>query len=285
MGRVVYVNGHYRPWHEALVHVEDRGFQFGDGVYEVIEVRDGCMVDATRHLDRLTRSLAELAMPLPMPRGALLHVLRETMRRNRVSDGSIYCQVTRGATPRDFLFPDPATRQTLVCIARPQSRSAGDARAAAGIAVKTLPDPRWTRCDIKTVMLLPASLAKETAKAEGAREAWFVDEDGYVTEGASSNAWIIDAKGSLRTRPVDHAILRGVTRSTLFDVVARLGIDVIEKPFTVAEAKAAREAFITAATNIVTPVVAIDGCAIADGQPGPVSQQLRTVFHTVAERI
>ncbi len=284
MPRIVYVNGRYVPWADASVHAEDRGFQFGDGVYEVIEVRDRALIDATRHLERLARSLGEIQMEMPMPQAALGHVFRETVRRNRVTDGTLYLQVTRGARPRDFLFPDEATRQTVVCIARPSSRAASDARAANGIAVKTLPDPRWARCDIKTVMLLPSSLAKEAAKAEGAKEAWFVDEAGFVTEGASSNAWIVDAGGRLRTRPVDSAILRGVTRTTLLDVISRLGLEVVEAPFTVAEAKAAREAFVTAATNIVTPVVAIDGTPVADGKPGGVSRRLRAAFHAVAER-
>ena len=284
MARIVYVNGRYRRYAEAAVHAEDRGFQFGDGVYEVIEVREGALIDISRHLDRLERSLEALAMALPMPRAALGHVIRETMRRNRVADGTVYLQITRGARPRDFFFPGPDVVQTVVVIARPMARSIADKRAASGIAVKTVPDPRWVRCDIKTVMLLPASLAKEAAKAEGAREAWFLDAAGYITEGASSNAWIIDDRGRLRTRPADSAILRGVTRTTLLDVIARLGLEVVEAPFTVAEAKAAREAFVTAATNVVTPVVAIDGVAIGDGQPGPVSRQLRAAFHAVAER-
>jgi D-alanine transaminase len=284
MPRIVYVNGRYLPYAAASVHVEDRGFQFADGIYEVIEVRDAALIDATRHLDRLSRSLGELAMPMPMSRAALGQVLRECVRRNRVGDGTVYLQITRGARPRDFLFPDPSLPQTVVCIARPAPRAPGEARAMSGIAVKTVPDTRWARCDIKTVMLLPASLAKEQARAEGAREAWFVDEGGYVTEGASSNAWIVDADGRVRTRPVDQAILQGVTRTTLIEVIARLGLDLVEEPFTVSQAKAAREAFVTAATNVVTPVVAIDGVKIGDGTPGTVSRRLRSVFHEVAER-
>lgn len=284
MGRTVYVNGRYQPYADATVHAEDRGFQFGDGVYEVIEVRDGALIDPTRHVERLARSLGEIRMPMPMSSAAFGHVLRETVRRNRVHDGTIYLQVTRGAGPRDFLFPAVPYRQTVVCIARPSSRAASDARAAKGIAVKTVADPRWDRCDIKTVMLLPASLAKEDAKAEGAREAWFVDVEGFVTEGASSNAWIVDTSGQLRTRPVDAAILRGVTRTTLIDVIRKFGLDIVEQPFTVAEAKAAREAFVTAATNIVTPVIAIDGVRIGDGMPGELSKRLRAAFHGVAER-
>ncbi len=284
MPRIIYVNGRYLAYGAAMVHAEDRGFQFGDGIYEVIEVRDGALIDATRHLDRLARSLGEIAMEMPMPRVAFAHVLREVVRRNRVTDGTVYLQITRGTRPRDFLFPGPEVRQTVVVVARPASRAAADARAATGIAVKTLADPRWARCDIKTVMLLPASLAKEAARAEGAKEAWFVDEAGHVTEGASSNAWIVDAAGRLRTRPTDEAILRGVTRTTLIDVISRLGLELLEEPFTIAEAKAAREAFITAATNVVTPVIAIDGVRIGDGVPGPVSRRLRAAFHDVVER-
>lgn len=284
MSRTIYVNGRYLPYGAATVHAEDRGFQFGDGVYEVIEVREGALIDPTRHLERLQRSLGAIRMPMPMSGAALDHVLRETVRRNRVRDGTIYLQVTRGAGPRDFLFPAIPYRQTVVCIARPSPRAVADARAEAGIAVKTLRDPRWDRCDIKTVMLLPASLAKEDAKAEGAREAWFVDEAGFVTEGASSNAWIVDAAGRLRTRPVDKAILRGVTRTTLLDVIAQFQLEVIEEPFTVAEAKAAREAFVTAATNVVTPVIAVDGVRIGDGKPGELSKRLRGAFHGIAER-
>lgn len=284
MARTVYVNGRYAPYSEAVVHAEDRGFQFGDGIYEVVEVRDGALIDATLHLERLQRSLGEISMPMPMSRAALLGVMRECVRRNRVVDGTVYLQVTRGARPRDFLFPGHDVRQTLVCVARPMSRLIGDARAAQGIGVKTLPDPRWARCDIKTVMLLPASLAKEAARAEGAKEAWFVDEAGYVTEGASSNAWVVDQSGRVRTRPVDSAILRGVTRTTLFEVLKREGLEVDERPFTVAEALAAREAFITAATAIVTPVISIDGKRIGEGKPGPVATRLRQIFHVHAEK-
>ncbi len=285
MPRVVYVNGRYAPYFEACVHVEDRGFQFADAIYEVIEVRNGALVDATRHLDRLARSLGELSMPVPMSRGAILHVIRETMRRNRVTEGTVYLQVSRGARPRDFLFAGADMAQTFVCIARPASRAVSDARASSGIAVKTVPDPRWGRCDIKTVMLLPASLAKEAARKDGAKEAWFVTDDGFVTEGASSNAWIITQEMQLVTRPVDTAILRGVTRTTLIDVAAQLQLTLVERPFSVEEAKGAREAFITAATNVVTPVTSIDGVQVADGKPGPISKRLRAAFHEIAEKV
>lgn len=285
MPRIIYVNGAYLDAREAAVQVEDRGFQFGDAVYEVIEVRAGALVDETRHMVRLERSLEELHMPMPMGRPAFARVIRETIRRNRVVSGSVYLQVSRGAAPREFLFPAPHVRQTVVVIARHGDPVAQRARAAAGIKVVTLPEMRWARCDIKTVMLLPASLAKEQARRVGAREAWFVDEAGFVTEGASSNAWIVTATGALVTRPADQAILRGVTRMTLIDTAAHLGLTFEERAFTVAEAKAAREAFITSASNVVMPVVAIDGVPVGEGVPGPVARQLAASFHAHAEQV
>lgn len=283
MTRVVYINGRYLPYAQAAVHAEDRGFQFADAVYEVCEVRGARLVDETRHMQRLARSLAELRIPEPMARSAWSRVLRETVRRNRVTDGIVYLQVTRGAGPRDFLFPSSDVLPTVVCLARSVSPHRLEAAAEAGIAVKTMPDTRWARCDIKTVMLLPGALAKEVARAQGAREAWLVDADGFVTEGASSNAWIVDGRGRLITRAVDNRILRGVTRTTLIDVLQREAVELIERPFTVDEAKAAREAFITSATNIVMPVVRIDGHAIGNGAPGLLTQRLRSEFHASAE--
>lgn len=283
MTRVVYVSGRYLPWAEAAVHAEDRGFQFGDAVYEVCEVLGGRLVDETRHMARLARSLGELKMAQPMSRAALARVLRETVRRNRVRDGLVYLQVSRGVAPRDFLFPAAGTPPTVVCLARSVSRDKAAARAEKGIAVKTAPDTRWERCDIKTVMLLPASLAKEAARAAGAADAWFVDDKGYVTEGASNNVWIVDGDGRLVTRQADKRILCGVTRMTLLDLLKREGIAVIERAFTVEDAKRAREVFITSATNILTPVVSIDGSPVANGAPGSVSSRLREIFHDVAE--
>jgi D-alanine transaminase len=265
------------------VHAEDRGFQFADAVYEVCEVKEGRLVDETRHMGRLARSLGELGMPQPMSAGAWSRVLRETVRRNRVRDGLVYLQVSRGAGPRNFLFPSPGTPPTVVCLARSVPAAQQDAAAEVGIGVKTMPDPRWDRCDIKTVMLLPAALAKEAARAEGAKEAWFFDAEGYVTEGASSNAWIVDGEGRLVTRQLDNAILRGVTRTTLIDVLKRAGLELVERPFTVAEARTAREAFVTSATNIVMPVVTIDGQSVGNGAPGLLTQRLRAEFHTAAE--
>jgi D-alanine transaminase len=285
MSRIAYVNGSYRPLAEAAVHIEDRGFQFADGVYEVCEIRDGMVVDETRHLDRLWRSLGELSIAEPMGRRALKLVLREVARRNRVRDGLVYVQVTRGAARRDFVFPDPPVRPSLIVLARSTDRAKADAVAAAGIAVVTVPESRWARVDIKSVSLLPNVLAKQAAKAAGAREAWFVDGDGYVTEGGSSNAWIVTHAGELVTRSADSGILRGITRTTLIDLLARDGLAFVERPFTVAEAKAAREAFVSAATALITPVVRIDGAPVGDGRPGPVATRLRASFHTMAEKL
>jgi D-alanine transaminase len=284
VSRIAYVNGRYVPLAEAMVHVEDRGFQLADGVYEVCEVHRGALIDEARHLARLRRSLHELAIAAPMHEGALRVVLRQTVRRNRVHDGMVYLQVTRGVARRDHAFPIPAPRPTLVVMARALSGVKREADAEAGVAVVTVPETRWARVDIKTVALTPNVLAKEAAHAAGAREAWFVDRDGFVTEGASTNAWIVDADGALVTCPLDRGILSGVTRLTLIDIARREGIVVHERPFTVAEAKSAREAFITASTTLVMPVVRIDEAIIGNGRPGSISLHLRTIFHDAAAR-
>jgi D-alanine transaminase len=284
MSRIVYVNGRYLPHREATVHVEDRGFQFADGVYEVCEVRDGHLIDEKRHMARLDRSLGELGIVRPMSRPALGVVLREVARRNRVRDGVVYLQITRGVAQRNFAFPPADVAPTMVVTARSIDRAAGAERAANGVAVITLPDNRWDRVDIKTTGLLPNVLAKQKAKDAGAFEAWFVDREGFVTEGASSNAWIVTAAGVLVTRPAERGILRGVARSVVLDLAAREGLRVEERQFTVSEALAAREAFLTAATAIVMPIVRIDGQVVADGRPGPLAAKLRGVFHSQAER-
>ena len=283
MARIVYVNGRYLPYAEAGVHVEDRGFQFADSVYEVCEVKNRALIDTTRHLARLARSLSELKIAFPMAEPALRHVLGQVVRRNRVRDGIVYLQVTRGQAPRDFLFPGPDTEPTLVAVARSIDPAKVAAKARQGIAVKSVPDHRWGRCDLKTVMLLPAALAKETARTAGAQEAWFVDEGGFVTEGASSNAWIVRPDGFVLTRPLDNRLLGGVTRATALEVLKAQGVPVEQRPFTIAEAQAAREAFVTSASATVMPVVKIDGRAVADGKPGPVTLRLREKFHDLAE--
>jgi D-alanine transaminase len=281
MTRIVYVNGAYRTYADAQVHAEDRGFQFADSIYEVIAVRDGKLVDATRHLARLDRSLRELAMAQPMSDRGLLHVIGEVVRRNRVRNGIVYLQVTRGAGPRDFFPPGPEIQPTLVVLAR--ARPVSEPSSETAIAVKTVRDIRWGRCDIKTVMLLPAVLAKEEARRHGAQEVWFVDDSGNVTEGGSSNAWIVTAAGALVTHPLGPSILPGVTRATVIDAAKAEGLQIEERIFSLEEALGAREAFITSSTNIATPVTRIDDTVIGDGKPGPLARQLRLRFHHVAE--
>jgi D-alanine transaminase len=284
MSRVAYVNGLYVPHGDAAVHVEDRGYQLADGVYEVWAVFDGKLADAEGHFARLERSLGELKIAMPMSRAALRIVLRETLRRNRVKDGLVYLQVTRGVAPRDHAFPSPDTPPSVVATAKSVDRAAAEARAAKGVGILTTPENRWGRCDIKTIGLLPNALAKQNAREAGAYEAWFVDELGLVTEGASSNAWIVDADGSLRTRDTQANILRGITRGTLMGVIAEAGLKVEERPFTVEEAKSAREAFITGAGTLVMPVVRIDGAVLGNGVPGPVAKRLRELYIQEARR-
>ncbi|GLK84106.1 D-amino-acid transaminase [Ancylobacter defluvii] len=282
MSRVAYVNGLYVPHAEAAVHVEDRGYQFADGVYEVCEVRGGRMIDERRHMGRLQRSLRELRIVMPMSLGALGVVLRETIRRNRVRDGIVYLQVTRGVARRDHYFPAPDTPPSIVVTARASIPAKVPAPAISGAAVITVPDNRWDRVDIKTVGLLPNVLAKQAAKEAGAREAWFV-RDGVVMEGGSTNAWIVTQAGAIVTRPAESGILRGITRTVLLEVANRLGLTVDERDFTLDEAFAAREAFISSASNVVVPIVSIDGKTIGDGKPGPVARSLRDSFYDVAE--
>jgi D-alanine transaminase len=281
MSRIAYVNGRYRPPRDALIHIEDRGYQFADGVYEVCEVRGGRLVEERRHMERLVRSLGELRIAPPMPLAALSVILHETVRRNLVGDGIVYLQVTRGVARRDHAFPAAGTRPSIVVTARPHDPAKAERTAAEGIAVITLFDNRWARPDIKSVSLLPNVLAKQAARDAGAREAWFVDAKGFVTEGASSNAWIV-TKGEVVTRPVDNSILNGISRMVAKEAIAAQGLRLDERPFSVAEAKAAREAFVTAASQIVQPVVRIDGTAIGDGRPGPVATALRRAFHRYA---
>jgi D-alanine transaminase len=278
MSRLAYVNGHFARHSEAAVHVEDRGYQFGDAVYEVWAVADGRLVDASGHFERLSRSLAELRIPEPMNRRALELVLRETARRNRLSDGLLYLQVSRGVARRDHPFPEPPPKPSIVVTAKRIDPVAGETKAAKGVAVITVPENRWGRCDIKTVNLLPNVLAKQAAKEAGAYEAWFVDELGFITEGASTNAWIVDCDGVLRTRDIQANILRGVTRKSLLRVAAEAGLGVAERPFTPDEALASREAFITGASTLVTPVIRLNGRLVGGGEPGPVAKRLRELY-------
>ena len=284
MSRIAYVNGRYQPHGAATVHVEDRGYQFADGVYEVCEVAQGFILDMTRHLDRLGRSLGETGIAWPMDRAALKIVIREVARLNRVHDGLVYVQVTRGVARRDHVFPPQETPPAIVVTARSADPAAMAAKAEKGVAVITVPENRWPRVDIKTIGLLPNVLARQQAREAGAAEAWFVDDGGCVTEGGATNAWIVTGDGILVTRPAETGILRGITRTVVLEVAAGLGLQVEERAFTPEEATKAREAFVTSATSQVMPVVAIDGVAVANGHPGITALALRNAFFASAEK-
>jgi D-alanine transaminase len=284
MSRVAYVNGRYLSLGKAAVPVEDRGYQFSDGVYEVCEVREACIIDERRHLERLARSLRELRIPSPMSGAALRLVVRECLRRNRVHDGIVYLQITRGAARRDHAFPPAGTRPSVVITARSIDFGGNDRLAAEGISVITVPDNRWERVDIKSISLLPNVLAKQAAREQGAKEAWFVDAQGRITEGSSSNAWIVSNEGKVVTRPADTGILRGITRTVLIDVIRAQGLELQERAFTREEAYRAREAFLTSASQSVLPVVRIDDRPVGNGAPGSIASALRAEFHRHAER-
>ena len=273
MARYAYVNGRYVPHDEGAVHIEDRGFQFADGVYEVIPIVDDCMIDAGPHLDRLDRSLSEMSITPPMSRKVLELVMDELIARNGVSDGLIYLQVTRGVAPRDHKFPKGI--QPSIVMTTKRVKFLGQKKLSDGVKVITIPDIRWTRCDIKTVSLLPNCMGKTEAFEAGAYEAWQVDRDGYVTEGTSSNAWIVTADNKLLTRPATHDILRGITRQSLLRIAEEEGLSFEERAFTVEEARTAREAFVSSATSFVTPVVQVDDHVIANGNPGSLSCRLQ----------
>lgn len=283
MSRIAYVNGQYVPRKHASVHIEDRGYQFSDGVYEVCEVRGGRLVDQRRHMERLVRSLGEIRIKLPMPLSALNIVLHEIVARNRIKDGIVYVQVTRGVARRDHPFPSPSTRPALVVTANSLDMAKSEAMAADGVAVITLPDNRWERVDIKAIALLPNILAKQTAREQGAREAWYIDKDNRITEGSSSNAWIVTRDGKVVTRQADNGILKGITRAVVIDTLRAQGLELEERPFTVEEAYEAREAFLTSASQLVMPVVRINDRPVGNGAPGLVSAALRRDFHRYAE--
>ncbi len=277
-GRIAYVNGRYLRHGQAGVHIEDRGLQLGDSIYEVTNVLDGVPVDEDPHLDRLERSLAQIGMDMPMGRPAMKLVMREMIARNMIRDGLLYLQVTRGAAKRDHIPPASGQRPTLIMTMRAQDLAALAVRLEKGVAVASMPDQRWARCDIKTVQLLPNLLAKQAAKKKGAFEAWLVDDDGFVTEGASTNAWIVGQDGVVVTRDLSNAILPGVTRRLILEAARDEGLKVAERKFTVADAQAAREAFLSSATGAAIPVVCVDGVQIGDGVPGPLTRQIRELY-------
>ena len=280
MPRQAYVNGRYLPHGEAAVHIEDRGYQFADGVYEVVPVVQGTLVDEDPHLDRLERSLSELRIGMPMSRPALKLVSHELMRRNGLSNGFLYMQVTRGVAPRDHKFPK-AAEPALVMTTR-QTKPHSAKQLAEGVSVITVPDIRWQRCDIKSVSLLPNILAKQEAVEAGAYEAWMVSEDGSVTEGTSTNAWIVTRDNKLVTRQISGAILNGITRMSLLRLAEAEGTEIEERSFTVAEALEAREAFITSSTNFVMPVTRIDEQPVGNGHPGILTLRLREIYEGYA---
>jgi len=282
VGRIAYVNGRYLPHSRAAVHIEDRGLQFADAIYEVVGVVGGHFLDEELHLDRLERSVGEIDMPLPMGRAALKLITREMARRNRVRDGLIYFQVTRGAVRRDHAVPEAPPRPALIVTARSLHPIAIQQRREKGIRAVSRPDERWARCDIKSTALLPNILAKTAARNQGAFEAWLVDREGYVTEGASTSAWIVTVEGRVVTRDLSNAILPGVTRRVILKAAAEAQILVEERKFTLEEAYAAREAFITAATLGATAMVTLDGRKIGDGTPGPLTHRIQELYQHAA---
>jgi D-alanine transaminase len=272
MARIAYVNGRYRPLQGEAVAAEDRGYQFADGVYEVIKVLGGRLCDRDRHLDRLERSVAALEIALPMPRRALVSVIEETLRRNRLASALVYLQITRGTAPRNHAFPKRARPSLVVTVRRPVFP--GEREREEGVGVIALPDLRWGRCDIKSINLLPNVLARQSAAAAGCREAWLIDRDGKVTEGSASNAYIVDGAGRLITHPLGERILGGITRSVVLELARDEGIEVVERPFSLDQAHQAREAALSSTSSWLLPVTSINGRPVSNGMPGHVVRRL-----------
>jgi len=282
MSRIAYIDGRYQPLTWPGIQVEDRGYQFSDGVYEVVRLRDGNLLDEERHLDRLDYSLQELSIGQPMSRPALKLVMREVLRRNRLQNAILYIQVSRGVAPREHSFEENL-KPVLVMTVRPLSASKRDAVRLDGIEVISVPDQRWARCDIKSISLLPNILARQKARDAKVQEAWQIDEQGLVTEGAATNAWIVDSVGFLRTRPARGEILNGIVRQVLLQCAEQAGLKLKQEAFSLDEAKAAKEAFSTASTMAVFPVVSIDGVKIGNGKPGGIAQKLAAAYERVNE--
>ncbi|MBV9653648.1 MAG: D-amino-acid transaminase [Acetobacteraceae bacterium] len=277
MSRIAYVNGRYVQQAEASVHIEDRGYQLADGIYEVVYVNGGRLIDEALHLDRMERSLREIRVRVPMDRGALQHVLRQVLRRNRVRDGLLYMQVTRGVAPREHAFPAAPIAPSIVVTVRRLPAFPRDAAANAGSAI-TYPDERWARCDIKSTALLPNVLARQAAKERGAVEAILIDRDGMVTEGAATSVWAVAAGDVLRTRALGPTILPGCTRAALIGLMRDAGIAFEERAVSEAELREANEVFLTSASSFVKPVTRVDGTTIGDGTVGPVTRKLFDLF-------
>ena len=276
MSRTVYVNGRYVPESEASVSVFDRGFLFADGIYEVTAVLNGRMVDFEGHVARLHRSLNELNMHLSLNDNALRDIHRQLIDKNDLQEGLVYLQITRGVADRDFAYPDAQTPATLVAFTQ-EKPIIDSPLAERGLKVISLPDMRWGRRDIKTVQLLYPSMAKMEAKKRGADDAWLV-ESGLVTEGSSSNAWIVDHDNTLITRELSRSLLHGITRRTIMQLARQHDMKVEERGFTIKEAQNAREAFVTSATSLVYPVVSIDQRPVSEGQPGNIARALRRLY-------
>ncbi len=277
MSRVAYVNGRYVPHSDAAVHIEDRGYQFADGIYEVSAIQGGRIIDEEAHYDRLERSLGELQIPVPMGRPALRLISREMIRRNGIRDGLIYMQITRGVARRDHPFPKAGTPPSVVMTAKRVKAQSAE-MVAKGVAAITIQDIRWARCDIKSVSLLPNVLGKQQAREAGAYEAWMIDRDGMVTEGTSTNAWIVTATGEVVTRSLSNAILGGITRASLKRLAESAQIKIVERAFSLEEARTAKEAFLTSTTGYVLPIVTLDGAPVGDGTPGPTTARLRDLY-------
>ncbi|MEE2691694.1 MAG: D-amino-acid transaminase [Pseudomonadota bacterium] len=277
MPRIAYVNGRFEPISDASVNIEDRGYQFADGIYEVCLVVGGRYWDEEGHLARFDRSLKELQIARPMSDAALRNVMRQIVRRNRLTNALVYIQVTRGVAPRNHPFPTEGTPPSIVITAKRVDLEKYDRLAKKGVAVVTAPDIRWGRVDIKSVSLLPNVLARQAAARAGASEAWLV-RNGRVTEGSASNAWIVNDAGEVVTHPLTNEILGGITRATVIKCAEELQIKIVERAFSLDEALAAKEAFLTSATNLVMPIVAIDGKKIGGGAPGPVATRLREAY-------
>jgi D-alanine transaminase len=283
MSRYAYVNGQYLPLGVAGVHVEDRGYQFADGVYEVVAVHDGHLVDQEAHLARLDYSLKEMRLPWPVGKQALKLILKRVVALNLLKNGLLYLQVTRGVSRRDHGFPKASVPPALVVTAK-NMKPVSPELLEKGVAVVTMPDLRWKRCDIKSVSLLPNILAKQEAKEKGAYEAWLLDDKGFVTEGSSTNAWIVTAKGEIVTRPLGSPILAGVTRRAILKLAVEAKLKIVERAFKPAEALKAKEAFLTSATSWALPITKIDGKPVGNGKPGPIAQRLRTLYAEAVEK-